>query len=260
MQQKNINQHMIQAAMCAGKVLKSAFNSKSLEVISKSVEYHDVMSVADTDAESAIIKILTSKLPTTNILSEEMGYIDRGSVDTIVVDPLDGSSNFLLGLPHFSVSLVHIHNGTATASVVFSPILKKLYFAENGKGASLNNEKLESVSNIEKHSLCVAVNFSHETAWIEKQETLNKINDLGVGRILRNGSPNLDFCLLAEGRIDAVVSSDSLMYDFAPGYLIAKESGCFEYPVMGPIESSKESKKSFVIGNDRLLSERLFNL
>ncbi|PIP87347.1 hypothetical protein COW81_00710 [Candidatus Campbellbacteria bacterium CG22_combo_CG10-13_8_21_14_all_36_13] len=99
--QKIINESMIKASFGAGKILKSAFETNSTDEEIKSDIYYDVLSKADIDSENLIIKTIKKALPEINILSEEAGFIDNNSEDTIVVDPLDGSSNFLLGIPHF---------------------------------------------------------------------------------------------------------------------------------------------------------------
>ena len=249
---------MIQAAYEAGKILKSAFEIGSSQEVRKGKGNYDVFSKADIDSENVIIKILTTKLPTMSILSEEKGFIDHKSSDTIVIDPLDGSSNFLLGLPHFSVSIVHFHQGEIIASVVYNPILDKMYSAEKGKGAFLNGKKLKFVS--DRKSLYVTINFSHNTKWKEKRKFFDQAYDAGLSRVMNNWSPNLDFCLLAESKVDAVVSHDSLIYDYAPGYLIAKESGCIEFPKMKKIKVEKDSSMRFAIGNKKALSTKLFSM
>lgn len=258
MKQNIINRSMIKAALVAGKILKSAFNNNSTNEISKGNGYYDVVSKADTDSENAIIKIITTKLPTINILSEEKGFINHNSKDTIVVDPLDGSANFLLGLPHFSISLVHYYLGEIIASVVYNPILDKMYFAEKGKGAFLNNKKLKFQT--KRDSSYITVNFSHKAKWKEKRKFFDQAYNSGFNRVLNNWSPNLDFCLLAEGKVDAVISSGSLIFDYAPGFLIAKEVGCIDYPKIKKINEIIDNSMSFVISNKTLSSKKLFSM
>ncbi len=249
---------MIQSAYEAGKILKTAFERGSSKAMHKGKDSYDVFSKADTDSEDMIIKILTTKLPKVSILSEEKGFIDRKSVSVIVVDPLDGSSNFLLGLPHFSVSLACFHQGEIVSSVVYNPVLNKMYFAEKGRGAFLNGKKLKLLTN--KNSAHISVNFAHSTKWPEKGKFFDRAYKSGISRVMNNWSPNLDFCLLAESKIDAVVSRGSLIYDFSPGFLIAKESGCVEFPKMKKVKISQDSSISFIIGNKKSLSTKLFKI
>lgn len=256
MKNNTISQSMIEGAKKAGSILKKAFDKNILTEINKGKNYYDVTSKADTDSEDVIIKIITKRHPNVNILSEESGFIDRGSLDTIVIDPLDGSSNFLLGIPHFSISIAHFNKGLITSSVVYNPILKKLYFAEKGKGAFLNDKKL--FIKTRKGSSCISVNFSHKEKWEGKKIFYDKAYKFKIGRIMNNWSPNLDFCLLAENKIDAVVSNDSLIFDFAPGFLIAKESGCLEFPRLRKVDTTMKSSASFVIAKNKALSKKLY--
>lgn len=246
---------MKRAAFLAGKILKSAFDSNITKEINKNTSYYDVVSEADLMSEDIIIKTLTSHLPGVNILSEEKGFIDNKSEDTIIVDPLDGSSNFLLGLPHFSVALAHFHSGGIVASVVYNPILNKMYFAEKGRGVYLNNKKLKLVAR--KSSLYVTVNFNHRAKWNEKRKFFDWAYESGFNRIMNNWSPNLDFCLLAENKVDAVVSLGSLLYDFAPGFLIAKEGGCVEFPKIKKLNIKSTSEVSCAVASKKPLLAKL---
>lgn len=249
---------MIQSAYEAGEILKLAFETSASKEVNKGKDNYDVFSKADIDSENKIIKILTTKLPKISILSEEKGFIDRKSLYTIIVDPLDGSSNFLLGLPHFSVSLACFHKGEIIFSVVYNPVLDKMYFAEKGRGAFLNGKKLKPST--KRNSTYITVNFAHSTKWAEKRKFFDKAYKSGFSRVMNNWSPNLDFCLLAEGKVDAVVSLGSLIYDFSPGFLIARESGCVEFPKMKKIKILNDSSMSFVIGNKRSFPTKLFKV
>jgi len=257
MNQKRINSIIIEAAQVAGKILRLAFKGSAMKEINKSHIFCDVFSKADIESEKVIIEVISKKLPTVNILSEEKGFIDRNSHDTIVIDPLDGSSNFLLGLPHFSVAIAYFHLSEIVASVVYNPILDKMYFAEKGKGAFLNGKKLKPQT--KRNSLYVAVNFSKAT-WHEKRKIFDKLYKLKVIRVLNNWSPNLDYCLLAENKIDAVIAHNNLIYDFAPGFLIAKESGCIEFPKIKDVSVSTNLSVSFTIANKTLLLAKIKNI
>lgn len=248
-------QTMVRATTKAGNILKKMFISGTVVGIEKGNDYYDIVSQADIASEDAILKILINALPNVNILSEEKGFIDNKSQGTIIVDPLDGSSNFLLGVPHFSVAMAYIAGGQILSSVIYNPVMKKMYIAQKGKGTFLNGKKL--ISSKAKNLQYIAVNFSHQTTWEEKRLFFDKAYASGASRVMNNWSPNLDFCLLAENKIDAVVSKDSLLYDFAPGLLIAKESGCFEFPSIEKVNVNVNTTMSFVVANDKKLSAKL---
>jgi myo-inositol-1(or 4)-monophosphatase len=259
MKQNIINSTIKTAARSAGNIVRSAFNKNNLKERNKSISFCDVFSRADMESENIIIKIISDKLPAFNILSEETGFINRNSKDTIVIDPLDGSSNFLLGIPHFSVAISHFHLGKINASVVYNPILDKMYFAEKGKGVFINGKKLKPQTKIERNSKYVAVNFN-KAIWHEKRKVFDKLYKSKITRVLNNWSPNLDYCLLAENKIDAVLAIDSLIYDFAPGLLIAIESGCVEFPKVKNVDLGINSSMSFVVARKPALVKKIKNI
>jgi myo-inositol-1(or 4)-monophosphatase len=167
MRQNVILKSMVEAATKAGNVLQKMYKDNSAVSVNKGESYYDVVSEADFQSEDIILKIFAEALPGVSILSEEKGFIDKNSPDTIIIDPLDGSSNFLLGIPHFSVAMAHLHNGEILASVIYNPITENMYVAQKGKGVLLNNKKLKVVSKKELKS--IAVNFSHKAVWKEKR-------------------------------------------------------------------------------------------
>ncbi len=257
MKQNLINKSLKDATREAGVILKSAFESNTVKSINKGQGYYDVVSKADFESEEIILKILNDKLPSINILSEEKGFIDRRSEHTIVVDPLDGSSNFLLGIPHFSIAVVHLYKGVPTAAVVYNPVLNKMYFAEKGKGVFLNDKKLKPTNG--KETTYISINFGHKDVWANKKEIYDKLYAFGAKRVLNNWSPNLDFCLLAEGKIHAVISNNSLIFDSIPGFVIAKEAGYGDAPKIKKIVATMDGTEKFVIGNKAQSLAKLLN-
>ncbi len=258
MQQSTILKRMTEAAAEAGKILKKMYTDHSVLAVKKGGDYYDVVSAADLKSEECILKIFKKSLPDVSILSEEKGFIDHHSPDTIVIDPLDGSSNFLLGIPHFSVSMAYLHKDEIMASVVYNPITDRMYVAQKGKGVFVNKKKLKPVT--EKKIQSVAVNFSHKSKWAEKRVFFDQAYAMGIPRVMNNWSPNLDFCLLAENKINAVVSIDSLIFDFAPGALIASESGCIESPKIKTNKIGVNETRKFVTADNKSLAAELYRL
>ena len=124
---------IIIAAESGGEVIKKYFG-RVLELEQKSIA-GDVRTRADTEAEEIILSTLQKDFPTFNIYSEEAGNIDKKSEYTFVLDPLDGSNNFVLGIPVFCVSIGLLKGKEIIAGVIYHPILKDIYFAEKGEGA-----------------------------------------------------------------------------------------------------------------------------
>ncbi len=258
MQQATILKGMTEAAIEAGKILRKMYTDNSAVSLQKGKDYYDVVSKADLMSEERILKILKKTAPGVNILSEEKGFIDQNAPDTIVIDPLDGSSNFLLGIPHFSVSMAYVRGGEILASIVYNPISDRMYVAQKGKGVLLNKKKLKPVT--AKKVQSVAVNFSHKSKWVDKGPFFDQAYAMGIPRVMNNWSPNLDFCLLAENKINAVVSIDSLIFDFAPGVLIATESGCFKTPKLTLQEVGVHTTRRFIVADKKKLAVELNGL
>lgn len=258
MQQNVILKSMMEAALKAGSMLQKMYKDNSAVSVNKGGSYYDVVSKADFQSEDIILKMFAEALPGVNILSEEKGLINQNSSDTIIIDPLDGSSNFLLGIPHFSISMAYVRNGEILASVIYNPITENMYVAQKGKGVLLNKKKMKVVSKKELQS--ISVNFSHKAVWKEKRRFFDSAYAGGVSRVMNNWSPNLDFCLLAENKINAVVSMESLIFDFAPGVLVARESGCFESPKTEKVKIGINVTRSFVVADKKTLATELSKL
>ena len=131
---------VIEAARKGGAVVKAYFGSE-LEAKEKS-HTSDVITRADLESEEAVLQALASAFPEANVLSEEEGFIDRHSQYTFVVDPLDGSNNFILGIPNFSVSIGLLKEDKVVFGVVHAPMLDRTYLASKDKGAFLNDKRI----------------------------------------------------------------------------------------------------------------------
>src|SRR5687768_13571695 len=123
---------IIKAAEAAGEVIAGYFG-EVLEIEEKTT-VADIRTKADTEAEAIVLHILKQSFPDAGIYSEEMGEIENDSPYRFVIDPLDGSHNFNLGIPNFTVSIALTRKRETIAAVVHHPILKKTYHAEKGKG------------------------------------------------------------------------------------------------------------------------------
>ena len=138
--QKPVVNVMVKAARQAGSViLRHISKLDSLSVVEKSRQ--DYASEVDAAAEKEIIKELRRAYPDAAILAEESGAMGKGR-QTFVVDPLDGTSNYLRGFPHFCVSIALVENGEPTDGVIYDPLRNELFTASKGAGALLNDKKL----------------------------------------------------------------------------------------------------------------------
>ncbi|KKS71424.1 hypothetical protein A2643_00890 [Candidatus Nomurabacteria bacterium RIFCSPHIGHO2_01_FULL_39_220] len=220
----NYKETLIEAAHAGGEILKKYFG-QTLNLIEKSTA-SDFKTEADIGSESAILTILRNKFPKYNIHSEEEGKFDNGSEYTIIVDPLDGTNNFVLGIPNFSVSIAVVNNKETIAGVIYQPILNQTYFAEKNNGAELNGKKINVSNIIDPNNMTISYNCGYKT---DRNRVAFAINNLIISkhkRIVFNWSPSYDYCLLASGKIEAIVTDPGTeVYDYTAGKLIALEAG-----------------------------------
>lgn len=221
--------HMVRAAEAGGEELRKLFG-RSLKTTRKSTAA-DFYTEADLRSERQILTRLRRNFPRYNILSEEHGLIDRHSRYTFVVDPLDGTNNFVLGIPNFSVAIALFDGNKVTHAVVRQPVLCETYAAVRGAGASRNGRSLRVNRERRLSHATIAYSTRYATSVKREADTLRALLGLKVKRVLTNWAPEMDFCLLAEGRLEAIVSDRNELYDFAAGKLIAEEAGaiCTDY-------------------------------
>lgn len=214
---------IIKAAKAGGRVLLKYFG-QNLKVKTKSTPA-DLQTSADLASEKAILEILKKEFPKFNIWSEEAGFIDKKSEYSFVVDPLDGTLNFIYGIPYFSVAIALMKKKETLFSVIYDPVLKKTYWAEKGSGAYLNDKKIKvnQEQNIKKATIAYIAPYKNSKSYYLK--LLKNLYSYDVKRILTNWSVALDFCLFASGKIEAIIHVGSELYDYVAGKLITEEAG-----------------------------------
>jgi len=213
----------IEAALKGGQFIK-----KSLGKIKEIAYKGRINMVTDVDkkAEDMIIKRIGFVFPSHGILSEESKPKKGASEYKWIIDPLDGTTNFIHSFPFFSVSIALEKNGKIVLGVVYDPMREELFFAEEKKGASLNGQKI-SVSRIKKLSEgFLATGFAYgirETA----DDNIGNFRKFMMNAlaIRRAGSAALDLCYVACGRFDGFWELDLYPWDCAAGGLIIKEAG-----------------------------------
>src|SRR3989339_430523 len=166
------------------------------------------------------LKILNKNFPKYNILAEESGSFKNGSNYTFVIDPLDGTNSFALGIPYFAVAIGLMENNEEIFSCVYNPILNETYYAKRGNGAYRNYKKI--IVNKKKYidSSVVALVAGYSTMTETRKKFGKKLYDNNVSRILDNWCPTLDYCLLASGKIECVLNNDDDKHEAIIGNLI----------------------------------------
>lgn len=185
------------------------------------------LSEVDRAAQDALVKALQLIAPVP-VLGEEMSSADQaaawsqGDSGLWCVDPLDGTTNYLHGLPHFSISVAYLRHGRATHGVVYHPVHDELFAAVAGGGATLNGARLTA------HGATVAL--SDALAAIEPKQLPVPLRSILASRppyySMRNwGAGTLDWCYLAAGRFDVFLHGGQKLWDYTAGALILEEAG-----------------------------------
>jgi len=213
----------VEAARSAGRIItKAADRPDLIKVEIKNLGGY----VTDVDrrAEQAIIESIKKVYPTHAILAEESGR--QGDSDTVwIIDPLDGTKNFVHGCPHYAVSIAIQHAGKIIHGVVYDPMRDELFIASAGSGASLNGRKLRLMYQTPEKAL-IAIAYpkpapEQALAWAKKLAMLSPVSD-GIRNM---GSAALDLAYLACGRFDMCLAAGLRYWDFAAGALLVTEAG-----------------------------------
>ncbi len=187
----------------------------------------NLVSEADIEAERAIVAAIRSAFPADEILGEEDHPADLNAERLWVVDPLDGTNNFVHRIPHFAVSIAFYEAGQPQLGVVFNPARQDLYVASRGEGATHNGRPV-AVSAAERlDEVLVAVGFYYDRGAM-MEATLKVIRDLfgsGVHGIRRFGTAALDLCQVGAGLFGGYAEYHLAPWDFAAGRLFVEEAG-----------------------------------
>ncbi|MEH2475242.1 myo-inositol-1(or 4)-monophosphatase [Nitrobacteraceae bacterium AZCC 2161] len=217
---------MVKAARRAGRSLKRDLGEiENLQVSMKGPA--NFVSLADKRAEEMLYTDLNKARPGYGFLGEEGG--NREGTDkthTWVVDPLDGTTNFLHGIPHFAVSIGLLREGVAIAGLIYNPANDELYMAEKGSGAFLNDTRLRVAGRKQLHDCVIACGLphigrgDHELSRREMAALQPK-----VAGLRRFGAASLDLAYVAAGRLDGYWERNLQPWDIAAGIVLIREAG-----------------------------------
>lgn len=199
--------------------------SVAVEVAGTKSSVTDVVTRADLASERLIRERILAVRPTDGFIGEEGRDVVSSSGVTWVADPIDGTVNYLYGIPYYAVSIAAQVEGTSVAAVVRAPALGKEYRAVRGGGACVNDREAGCSSTGDWESALVATGFGYEASVRESQARATAALLPQVRDIRRLGSCALDICAVATGAIDAYVESGPHLWDHAAASLIAQEAG-----------------------------------
>ena len=249
----------IRAARKAGNIIAKGYEQAPSETEVAQKSTNDYVTEIDKAAEAAIIEVIRKSYPDHAIVAEESGILDGENKNVQwVIDPLDGTTNFVKGLPHFCVSIAIRENGRTTVGVVYDPIRNELFTAVRGEGAKLNEFRLRVDSSRRDLSGTVLATGFPFKATKHRAAHLNMLEGLmnqGVADFRRTGSAALDLAYVAANRIDGYFEIGLKPWDCAAGDLIAREAGAIVCNFVGGTDYLKSG--NVVAGPARVVKEVL---
>ncbi|MGQ4273492.1 inositol monophosphatase family protein [Terrihabitans sp. B22-R8] len=217
---------MVQAVSKAGRGMRRDFGEvEQLQVSIKGPS--DFVSIADKRAEDLLRQELSRARPDVGFLLEEGGAVEgRDPAQRFIIDPIDGTTNFLHGIPHFAISVALERHGSLVAAVVYNPIADEMFTAERGAGAFLNDRRLRVSGRKKVEDCIVATGVPHRGKGDHELfgRELRAVQARVCG-IRRAGAASLDLAWVAAGRLDGYWERDLKAWDVAAGLLLLREAG-----------------------------------
>jgi len=214
----------VRAARAAGDIIMRRLDRLDTVAI-ETKRRNDYVSEVDREAEARIIQIIQRAYPEHGVLAEESGAVE-GDGHVWIIDPLDGTTNFLHGFPHFAVSIALAHQGRLEHGVIYDPVRQELFAGSRGGGATLNDRRMRVSRRrgLEGALLGTGFPFREDQARDTYMEMLRDFMRDTAG-IRRPGAAALDLAYLAAGRIDGFWEFGLSRWDIAAGALLVREAG-----------------------------------
>jgi myo-inositol-1(or 4)-monophosphatase len=247
---------MMKAARKAARQLNRDFGEvEKLQVSVKGPA--NFVTAADRKAEQTLRDELMTARPGYSFVGEEGGRIDGPDKShTWYVDPLDGTTNFLHGIPHFAISIGLEREGTMVAALVYNPVSDEMFVAERGKGAFVNDQRLRVAGRRTMEDAVVACGLPHRgRGGLAEFRTEFAAVQEQVAGLRRFGSAALDLAYIAAGRFDIYWERNLQSWDMAAGILLVREAGGYVTDCDG--HDAMFAKGNIVAGNETLLKDLL---
>jgi myo-inositol-1(or 4)-monophosphatase len=245
----------VKAARKAGTIItRASFDIDKLTIRTK--RQHDFVSEVDHAAEDAIISVLKDAYPDHGFLAEESGYKDKNAEFLWVIDPLDGTTNFLHGFPQYCVSIGLLHKGKPTQAVVLDPNRNELFTASKGAGAYLNDRRIRVSKTDKLDGALIGTGFpfkviDHIDDYLRMLRNVMKT----TSGVRRPGAAALDLAYVACGRTDGFWEIGLSPWDMCAGALLIREAG----GLVGDLEGNEGflDKGEIVAANSKLFGALL---
>ena len=217
----------------------------------------DFVTASDKKVEEILINELQEARPSYSILSEEIGQINNDKSFKWIIDPIDGTANFLHGIPHFAISIGLEHDDEIICGIVYDPIKDEMFVAEKGNGSYLNNQRMR-VSSRSKLKDCIVFTGGPKLESKNKElalEEYKKFSSKILIPIRKLGSASLDMAYVAAGRCDGFWQRNLNYWDIAAGIILVKEAGGFVTDFEG--ENRYVENKTILATNSRISKEMI---
>ena len=251
----NINV-MVKACRKASKIIIRDFGEiENLQVSLKGPG--DFVTNCDKKVEKILIEELQKARPSYSILSEEIGKITNDESFKWIIDPIDGTANFLHGIPHFAISIGLEHNKEIICGIIYDPIKDEMFTAEKGNGSYLNNQRMR-VSSRSQLKDCIIFTGGPKHDSKNKEISLKDYNNFSsklLVPIRKLGSASLDMAYVAAGRCDGFWQRDLNYWDIAAGIVLVKEAGGFVTDFCG--ENQYIQNKTILVTNSKINQEMI---
>jgi myo-inositol-1(or 4)-monophosphatase len=213
----------VECAILAGKIARERFDRK-LNVREKD-QFGDLVTEVDELAEEQILALITKHFPDHQIRSEETGWSGVEGDWLWLVDPLDGTNNYAIGLPVYGVSITLLYQHQPVLGVIYDSHLEKVYVSERGKGATCNGKAIQAKSARSLNKMTIGWIQGHGVQNDPQAMRLKHHLDGQFKRVLRLWAPSLLWCMVARGDLDGIVLYNSEGDDLYAGLLMVKEAG-----------------------------------
>lgn len=213
------------AALEAGNIVMEHFHKVPTEAI-RSKSKNDFLSFVDEQSEQAIISVIKQSFPDHAFLAEESGASQNDNDYLWIIDPLDGTTNYITGLPVFAISIALLHKGEPIVGVIYDPLHNEMFWAEKGKGAFLNDLPIR-VSNkprLDQSLIATGFPFKAKHFLDVYLQAFKDIFESSVG-MRRMGAAAIDLAYVAAGRFDGFWELGLSPWDIAAGAVIIREAG-----------------------------------
>ena len=251
----NINV-MVKACRKAAKTIIRDFGEiENLQVSLKGPG--DFVTASDRKVETILIDELQKARPNYSILSEELGEINKDESYRWIIDPIDGTSNFLYGIPHFSISIALEYKKEIICGIVYDPIKDEMFAAEKGNGSYLNNQRMR-VSSRSKLKDCIIFTGGPKFESKDRDLSMKEYNDFSSNVLIpirKLGSAALDMAYVASGRCDGFWQRNLNYWDIAAGIILVKESGGFVTDFDG--ENEYVQNRTILVTNSKINNEMI---